>query len=550
MRTAAHTTCWPIVVAVTLVLIAGAAVARAATVTIDEGTRYQTIDGWGASIVSWSELAGPDSLYHDPRFIRAYARELGCNILRVQCNPHALTGPSGRLDDPVELGPDLDENIAKFNFEEPRVKIFGQVAQYLRDNALEPDRVKFMADFWTPPHWMKEATGATASFAGRPARPTPFVTWQGSDTVGGRLKQTPENLQQFARYIAAWTKGFERHYGITFDNISIQNELSFENPFDSCTYLHRLGPDGKREGGQYWQYAAALKAVKDEFKRLGITTRIRGPHMGNIGQSPENPWALNDQCNFVKAVKDHPDPELFDFLSIYTSNYIEPQWGAVMLRAFREGKQSMPQYKWASWLYCPGFGYDKPYWIAEMAAGGPQWLAGPDGTPGNGAMRVAQNIHNALVWGNVSAYVNWQALNGDRPTPGPSDLLGNTFDVSRKPSAAFRHFSRYVRPGAVRVAATPSTIGGADEMDTGNGLDVSAFVHDADRTVTVVLLNMRGEDVPLTIRVPARPHVTSYRVYRTDADESFAAQPALSVAQGHVTLEVPAYSIITLYGKE
>ncbi len=489
MSNAGSTLCRGVVVlaATILMLAAGADAARAATVTIDEMTRYQTMDGWGASLVFWGDMAGPQSPYHQPGFINAYARELGCNILRIQCNPHALTGPSGRLDDPVELGPDLDANIAKFNFEHERVKIFGQVAQYLQKNALEPDRVKYMADFWTPPHWMKAPTGATASFAGRPARPTPFVTFQGSDTVGGHLKQTPENLQQFARYIAAWTQGFQRHYGITFDNISIQNELSFENPFDSCTYLSRQGADGKPEGGQYWQYAAALKAVKDEFQRLGITTRVRGPHMANIGESPSNPWALNDQCNFVKAVRDNADPELFDFLSIYTSNYLDPQWSAVMLHAFREGKGSMPQLDWADWLYCPGFGYDKPYWVAEMGGGRPQWLAGQNGTPGNGAMRVAQNIHNAVVWGNVSAYVYWQALGGGRPTPGGSDLLGSTFDVSQKPSAAYRHFSRYVRPGAVRVKTTPTAIGTDDELMTSDALDVSAFVHAADRTVTVVL---------------------------------------------------------------
>lgn len=546
----------PLVLATAFLALAflGPAASAAHTIEVDETTRYQTIEGWGACLVSWGEMAGPDSLYHDPRFIRAYARELGCNILRIACSTHALKGPGGELDDAVHLVDDVQENIGKYNFEHGRSRIFGQVANYLLENALEPERVKFMADFWSPPHWMKGPTGAEQSFAGRPPRPTPFVTWQGSNTVGGRLKQTPENLEQFGRYVVAWTRGFEQHYGITFDNISLQNELSFENPFDSCTYLDKLGPDKDGDGdpdpvgGQYWQYASALKAVKTEFEEKGITTRIRGPHMGNVGEKPSNPWALNDQCNFVRAVMEHEDPELIDFLDVYTSNYIDPQWGAVMLRAFREGKGAMPGQDWASWLYCPGFGYEKPYWIAEMGGAREQWLTGEDGTPGRGAIRVAHNIHNAMVWGHVSAYVYWQAVSGGSSTPGGGSLLGNTLDASGGKASAFRHFSRWIRPGAVRVAATPSSIGGADPMDTGHSLNVSAYVHDADRTVTVVLVNLLPGEQEVSIRVPAEPEADVYRVWRSSEGERFAPQPDLPVKDGRVTLTIPRYTVLTLHG--
>lgn len=525
----------------------GAAPAEGTRFTIDEGVRHQTIDGWGTCLIFWGSMAGPDSPYHDPRFIDAYARKLGCNILRIQLSPHALKGPSGRLDGPVPLGDDVQENIAKFNFEHERVKIFGQVAQYLRDNALEPERVKFMADFWSPPHWMKGPTGAEQSFGGRPPRPTPFVSFNGTDTVGGRLKQTPENLEQFGRYILAYTRGFGQYFGIEFDNISLQNELSFENPFASCTYLHAPGADGEREGGQYWQYAAALKAVKEEFEQKGISARIRGPHMGNIGEKPDNPWALNDQCNFVRAVKDHEDPELFDFLSIYTSNYIDPEYGAQMLSGFRDGKAATPHLPWAEWLYAPGFP-EKPYWIAEMGGAREDWLTGEDGAPGRGAIRVAQNIHNAMVWGRASAYVYWQILGG-RDRPGGGSLLSRTLDTTGKKFSAYRHFSRYVRPGAVRVETTPTAAGSGSEMDTSHSLNASAYVHDEDGTVTIVLVNLLPDEEDVQIAVPDSPAVDSYSVWRTKGDESFAPQPDVPVEAGSVSLTVPGYSVVTLYGQ-
>ncbi len=552
MRRTGGTTCAAILAMLLLLTLTdcGAAPAQGTQFTVDENVRHQTIDGWGASLVFWGTPAGADSLYHEPEFIEAYARKLGCNILRIQCNPHALKGPGGRLDDAVHLGEDMEENIRKFNFEHSRVLIFGQVANYLLENALEPDRVKFMADFWSPPHWMKGPTGAEVSFGGRPPEPTPFVTFNETDTVGGRLVQTPENLEQFARYIVAWTKGFEQRFDIEFDNISLQNELSFENPFDSCTYLHNLGPDGERESGHYWQYASALKAVMDEFNRRGITIPIRGPHMGNIGENPGNPWALNDQNNFIRAVKEHEDPELFDFLSIYTSNYLDWRHSAAMFTAFWRGKDAAPDLPWADWLHAPGWGDDlKPYWVAEMGGEDNDWLTGPDGTPGNGAIRAAQNIHNALVFGNATAYVYWQALDNNRARPGGGSLLGNTFDVDGKKATAFRHFSRYVRPGAVRVEVTPASYGGADELDTPNSLNVTAFVHEEDRTVTIVLVNLLPNDEEVEIAVPRRPRVRIYSTWQTVEGQSFAPQPDVAVRNGRLSLTVPAYSVTTMHGR-
>ncbi|MGE5558496.1 MAG: hypothetical protein ACM3WV_07770, partial [Bacillota bacterium] len=53
----------------------------------------------------------------------------------------------------------------------------------------------------------------------------------------------------------------------------------------------------------------------------------------------------------------------------------------------------------------------------------------------------------------------------------------------RIPTYAFKHFSRYIRPGAVRLNCTP---------DNPNGISVSAFRHTGNNTLTIVLVNKGG----------------------------------------------------------
>ena len=56
-------------------LVAATPALAGVVVTVDEGTRYQTIEGWGTCLTFWGTPAGPDSLYHDPRFIQAEGKE-------------------------------------------------------------------------------------------------------------------------------------------------------------------------------------------------------------------------------------------------------------------------------------------------------------------------------------------------------------------------------------------------------------------------------------------------------------------------------------------
>ncbi len=531
--------------AVLTVLVVGFASGQ--TVTVDANTEYQTIEGWGTCTGG--------SLSYDEDWRWAY-KYLGCNLLRMPMGKELLVAPDGNYATPVELVNDINSNIAVMDFNTQNVG--GDTAIWLSNNALEPERVKIVGSLWSPPHWMKGPTGAYVEHVtGGGARHTPYLTNDTSgDSVGGRLLQDTGNLEQFGRYIAAWAKGFERHFGIALHGVSLQNELAFENPFDSCTYYTgaELSGGGMGPSEQYWQYAGALKAVKDEFEQLEtehgpgfMTTQITGPHHASLLQDPSNPWSFNWQMQFIKAVKDHSDPNLDGFLGIYTNNYSAPAYSrAKMWRAYWQGKDSMPG-EFPAWLWAPGIGTDgKQSWNSE---------AGGHGTDLSGCLDLAQDIHDQMVWGYVSAYLYWQFASGGVEVSSHDLVAGVDLGrptVSKKYCTA-KQFFRCIRPGARRVAATfaggESSYGyAADPMRTDLSLNVSAYVHDEDETVTIVFVNRRSDQYSATVNVPPLFGITSYSVHRTSSSDNFERLDDVSVSGGQVSVTVPGQSIVTLHG--
>jgi O-glycosyl hydrolase len=524
---------------------------RPIRITIDPTARHQTIEGWGASMIFWDLENTP---YRDPAWRRAY-RDLGLNILRININKEVLIDESGDMAVPVSLGPDLDANVTKMDFDNPKTKVYAEMAVWLRQHALEPERVRITGSIWSPPHWMKGPTGMRQSHVRRPSVkwPTPWLSdGKTGDSIGGRLLQTPSNLEQFARYLAAWLKGFERHYRVPIYAASIQNEVSFENPFDSATYC--LGPEGQEE--QWWQYAAALEAVKSELTRQHIQTKIMGPHMSQVGETPSNPWGLWHQMSYIDAVKAHRDTSLIDFLFAYNSNgYMGTSEDAVKMWAgYYRGSDHVPG-SWARWINARGVQRDgKPIWVSEAGGAKELWLNGENGSPGDGAITVAQQMHNALVHADASAYVYWQ-MSDTSDDETEHILLGKKHVQSptdSKKYAAFKHFSRYIRPGAVRIGAAfrngKSSIGGRSEYDTYNSLSVSAYLHEEDHTLTIVLLNMRPSETRVRISLPESPQVRSLQAHLTSRLASFARQRDLPVSAGEVELAVPGYGVLTLHG--
>lgn len=536
-------------------------------VTINENNKHQVIEGWGTGL--WSDAL---PTYQTAAFRNAY-RDLGLNITRVYMDKNVLVASPTDYRTEVTLGNDLQANIAKMDF--GKVNTYGQVAKWLAANALEPDEVRIEGAIWSPPHWMKGPTGASQQWVGNPSndspsRPTPWLSdeynhWRRSggdltplysgDSIGGRLKtEDAHTVQQYGRYVAAWTKGFEQAYGVKLHTISLQNESTFENPFDSMNYI--VNQHGQQD---FTEYAKGLKAVKDAWTQFGLNTNVMGPHVAHFNQDPANPFGLWWQLEMIKGVKNHADPDLIKFLDYYNANFYNGTGEGTVknVAAYYHGKQNVPG-NWASWLDAPGVKNDgKGIWYSETGGEKAPWLNGSSGTtPGDGAITVALKMHNALVHSNAAAYTYWQMTDGSA-TETEHNLLGtnnlNDPHASKKYSS-FKHFSRYIRPGARRIDAVfdttgTSSLGGASQYDTQNAINVSAFLHDENKTATIVFVNMRSTAQTLDIDVPWSELIKNYQVFLTDSTRSWLELAQLTVdANGKVSVNVPRYSLVTLYG--
>jgi hypothetical protein len=101
---------------------------------------------------------------------------------------------------------------------------------------------------------------------------------------------------------------------------------------------------------------------------------------------------------------------------------------------------------------------------------------------------------------------------------------------------AFANYSRYIHPGAVRIAATSSN----------SGVDISAFKN-TDGTVAIVALNTGTSADPVTYSLSGTgtPNGAAVTPWLTNSTSNVAAQPALSVSGGSFTASIPARSLVT-----
>ena len=136
----------------------------------------------------------------------------------------------------------------------------------------------------------------------------------------------------------------------------------------------------------------------------------------------------------------------------------------------------------------PLSGWSKPAWETEWSTFETWDPAWDDGTDASG-LTWAQHIYQGLTGANLNAFLYWwgsttPSENGDNE--GLIQINGSTVTASGR-LWAFANYSRYIHPGAVRIAATSSN----------SGVDISAFKN-TDGTVAVVALNTGTSADPIT----------------------------------------------------
>jgi len=175
----------------------------------------------------------------------------------------------------------------------------------------------------------------------------------------------------------------------------------------------------------------------------------------------------------------------------------------------------------------------KRSWMSEWSPDGTTWNENWDDGSGYDGFTVASAIHDALTKGNTSGYVYWYGASTGA-TRGLIQMDGDSYHVSKR-LWAMANYSRFIRPGAIRIGATTSD----------SDLNLSAF-RNTDGTVTVVALNASTSATPVTFDLKntgiGKGTATPYL---TDATHGTAQQQTVAVSGSALTATVPARSLVT-----
>ena len=454
------------------------------------------------------------------------------------------------------MGPDIAENVKAFDF--GAVANIGHIAQMGAAKAGQLGDFKLYASLWSPAPWVKLSSGDTypaGSQLPSPAggAPWPFI-WGGNfaggilDVSGTPIAQLNDGsgatsaLTQFTRLLAAYVKGFQDTYQVKFYALSIQNELDFEEFYNSMLYPTAAS------------YLTALKAVRAEFdaqpdlkdiKIFGPEDVIGGDAYGMyLYGSAGTPSERDKNLNFLNAIA--ADPTATAAIGGFNIH------GYAADGVTAAGASSQLWDWWANgWTQSPAGGlpanavgftsFGKPSWMTETSGEAIDWLAyDSNNFPSQGAFAIAIGMHESLVAGLESAFLYWQLT--DNTTAGDAQSLTGTSALSTAPKYnAMKHFARFIRPGSVRVAANVAGSGAAQLL-------ASAYVLDAVGSLTIVLINESAEAVTASLTLPAAPAgIASYQVY-TSSDGSYWVNSTTAVSRGSAGVSVPGYGVVTLYG--
>jgi glucuronoarabinoxylan endo-1,4-beta-xylanase len=187
------------------------------------------------------------------------------------------------------------------------------------------------------------------------------------------------------------------------------------------------------------------------------------------------------------------------------------------------------------------YGVSPSYYTNAEQKGKEVWMTEHYLSPANGsasaigdAIAAAEEVHNSLVVGQYNAYVWWWIV--DWPAESYVAGLADTNNNPTYYGAAIAQFSKFVRPGYVRVSATANPV---------SGVDVSAFTGGGNDVIVAINSNGSASSVTFDLTGSA---VTSMTPYWTSSSGMLAQQSAVSVSGDTFTYSLPAQSITTFVG--
>lgn len=291
---------------------------------------------------------------------------------------------------------------------------------------------------------------------------------------------------------------------------------------------------GRLEPEHYQDWADRLATFAANQARNGR------PLMGLSAQNEPNWIADWETCEwtpdeFVTFIRDHLAPALHE--ASPSTLLIAPEsndWGTLAtftepLLADEDTRRALDvvavhSYGGTAFEYSSPADNQKEFWQTEISY--------HTRTGFKNALETAERIHDHLTVANVNAWHYWWMFSDD-----PSSLMQDGVLVAQ--AYALGQFSKFIRPGALRIDASP--------VSPVTGIRVSAYAHPRTGRLVIVAINGTETALEQTFELegsqPAEltPYVTS---------ETQSLEPQAPISAGETfTYELAASSITTFVGQ-
>jgi O-glycosyl hydrolase len=331
---------------------------------------------------------------------------------------------------------------------------------------------------------IQNAIAKGAQAWGTPWSPPPAMKTNGSIDNGGSLETS--SYQAWAAQLVNYLAALKNTYGIPVYAISVQNEPDFVASYESAQYSAQQFHD---------------------FVLNNLCPTLQSVGLGNVKImiAEESTWA------FDLATTTQNDSAANACIGIYAAH-----------------------------------GYNVPSPTPFTVAAGQQlWetedsdLGAQDTSASNG-LAWAQTVHNYLTVANVNAWHYWWAVDSvDTTGQGLLNDQGGTLVIPAR-FYMIGQFTKFIRPGYVRIGATVSPIANTY---------ISAYQNPANRSqVVIVALNQGSTNANVTFQFNGFT-ASSVTPYVSNGTMNLAAQSAVSSTNGSFTYSLLPYSVTTFVGQ-
>jgi glucuronoarabinoxylan endo-1,4-beta-xylanase len=318
------------------------------------------------------------------------------------------------------------------------------------------------------------------------------------ETGGSKSTLNSGSYGAFATYLANYTQQFQSHFGTPLYAMSVQNEPNF------C-------PSGY--DGMTWSGSQIQTFVKSDL----------GPTLAGTGVKimlPEtSDWstlgAIADPC-----MKDSGCSQFVGIVASHDYTQQNGQSSSVIQPYGNLGSASL----WETETSC----LDP---TTACSVGVPFTASIQDG------LNWAGIIHTYLAVANVSAWHYWRLFNC--VTCNDNQALIQADGTIAKRFYVLGNWSKYVRPGWVRIGATAKPT---------NGVYVTAFKDPSSGDFAIVVANQNSSSVNLTVSLSGFPSVSSVIPTVTSDNDNLADQSSVSVSSGSFSFSLDGTSVTTFHG--